>query len=110
MDRLVPGLSADDVSPALAAIDALARLEFARTPDPRYATLLRDVANALASDDDVRSARLARATMEKRKATRSARVSFFLTRAAESLGGAERRRRARWRLAAGADGIRYRFR
>jgi hypothetical protein len=35
---------------------------------------------------------------------------FLLTRAAESLGGAERRRRARWRLAAGADGIRYRFR
>ena len=63
--RGVPLLSsADDVSPALAAIDALARLEFARTPDPRYATLLRDVANALASDDDVRSARLARATCE----------------------------------------------
>ena len=60
---LSPGVSADDVSPALAAIDALARLEFARTPDPRYATLLRDVANALASDD-VRSARLARATCE----------------------------------------------
>jgi hypothetical protein len=54
--------------------------------------------------------RVWRATIEKRKATRSARVSFFLTRAAESLGGAERRRRARWRLAAGADGIRYRFR
>ena len=62
--RGVPLLSsADDVSPALAAIDALARLEFARTPDPRYATLLRDVANALASDD-ARSARLARATCE----------------------------------------------
>ena len=60
---LSPGASADDVSPALAAIDALARLEFARTPDPRYATLLRDVANALASDD-ARSARLARATCE----------------------------------------------
>ena len=60
--RGVPLLSsADDVSPALAAIDALARLEFARTPDPRYATLLRDVANALASDD-ARSARLAWAT------------------------------------------------
>ena len=53
--RGVPLLSpggVDDVSPALAAIDALARLEFARTPDPRYVTLLRDVANALASDDD----------------------------------------------------------
>lgn len=62
--RGVPLLSpggVDDVSPALAAIDALARLEFARTPDPRYVTLLRDVANALASDD-LRSARLARAT------------------------------------------------
>ena len=60
---LSPGVSADDVSPALSAIDALARLEFARTPDPRYATILRDVANALASDD-ARSARLARATCE----------------------------------------------
>jgi len=44
-------------TPALtAAVDALAHLEFARVADPRYATLLRDVAGAMGGDDEASEA------------------------------------------------------